>query len=239
MRSPALQSNLPSLLPCIQCIGPGIVALVTMCTDQTSLSQVTVMLPVYRCVAESSADRLRPFQLCMLQLASKVLQLVNTVQLNLNQFVVLTFPFVTNKAFTGVNLIVRPLRQLLSFGWVNSNLPSIAKRTSSWCHSSRSIAIFRSFMLIMSISHDDRRFGLDDEIRRHNFVGTSLASRFMWLRCSSIFSCACFSSSRPSRCWGVTLYRRARSSGYFVTRWTGTCERQFKCKSRGRNEQCI
>lgn len=137
-------------------------------------------------------------------------------------FSALTFPLVTSNALTGVNLIVRPFRQLLSFGCVNSSLPSTAKRTSSWCHSSRSMAIFRSLILIMSISQEDRRPGLDDDMRRHSLVGTSFASRFIWFRCSSIFSCDCFKRSRPSRCGGVTLNSRASSSGYLVTRCTGT-----------------
>lgn len=38
----------------------------------------------------------------------------------------LTFPLVTKRALIGVNLMVRPFRQLLSLGWVNSSLPSIA-----------------------------------------------------------------------------------------------------------------
>uniref|UniRef100_A0A182UJN1 Uncharacterized protein n=1 Tax=Anopheles melas TaxID=34690 RepID=A0A182UJN1_9DIPT len=125
-------------------------------------------------------------------------------------------------ALIEVSLIVRLFFQLPSFGCVKSSRPSMANRTSSWFHSSTSTAILRSLMLIMSSSQDSRRPGLEDEMRRHSFVGTSFVSRFMWFRCSSIFSCDCFSSSLPSRWAGVTLYRRASSSGYLVTRCTGT-----------------
>lgn len=75
MRSPALQSNLPSQLPYIQCIGPGIVVPSAMCIYQIFLSQVVRMLLVYRYDVENSAVRLILFQLCMLQLAVKSVQI--------------------------------------------------------------------------------------------------------------------------------------------------------------------
>lgn len=43
----------------------------------------------------------------------------------------LTFPFITSKAFIGVNFIVLPFRQLLSVGCVNNNLPSRTNFASS------------------------------------------------------------------------------------------------------------
>uniref|UniRef100_A0A182UR82 Uncharacterized protein n=1 Tax=Anopheles merus TaxID=30066 RepID=A0A182UR82_ANOME len=134
-------------------------------------------------------------------------------------------------ALMEVSLIVRLFFQLPSFGCVKSSRPSMANRTSSWFHSSTSTAILRSLMLIMSSSQDSRRPGLEDEMRRHSFVGTSFASRFMWFRCSSIFSCDCLSSSLPSRWAGVTLYRRASSSGYLVTRCTGTWNERVEIHS--------
>ena len=141
-----------------------------------------------------------------------------------------TLPFVTSKALMAVNLIVLLFFQFPSFGCVNKSRPSIANLTSSVFHSRTSMAIFLSFILIMSISQDSRRPGLEDEMRRHNFVGTSFASRFMWFKCSSIFSWACFSCSRPSKWCGVTLNSRANKRGYLVTLWTGTCgEKIINC----------
>lgn len=45
---------------------------------------------------------------------------------NKEKLIELTFPLVTKRALIGVNLMVRPFRQLLSLGWVNNSLPSIA-----------------------------------------------------------------------------------------------------------------
>lgn len=139
-----------------------------------------------------------------------------------NLFRLYTISFVISNAFTGVNLIVRPLRQLLSVGWVISSFPSTAKCTFSWFQSSKSIAILRNFILTMSFSRDVLNVGFDDR-RRHNFVEISFASRFIRFKWHSIISWASFKRSLLSKCVGVTLYSRASSNGYLVTLWTGTC----------------
>lgn len=68
----------------------------------------------------------------------------------------------------------------------------------------------------------------------------------MCSRCSCILCLASLSVCRASRwCSGVTLYRRANSSGYLVTRCTGTCgarereQRQHNYCSRHRRSRRV
>lgn len=136
----------------------------------------------------------------------------------------ITNSFVINRALTGVSFIVRPLRQLLSVGCVINSLPSTTKCTFSWFHSSKSIAIFRNFIFMMSVSRAVRSVGFEDN-RRHSFVEMSFASRFIRFKWHSILSWASLRRSRLSKCVGVTLYNRAKSNGYLVTLCTGTCDK--------------
>lgn len=78
-------------------------------------------------IAAISIDRLR-----IALLSSKKEKLLYKSLLNIAwNYFANTISFVISNAFTGVNLIVRPLRQLLSVGWVISSFPSTAKCTFS------------------------------------------------------------------------------------------------------------